>query len=99
MVALRTTPLNRRITLGGQSPTAIYLLLFSGGYLSWKGLQQRAAVTALIKEVIWTWKRKDPRPIGIDLSGLVADSLAGGNYLSWWARIWGSRSVARGYGL
>ena len=95
MVALRTTPLRRRIALGGHSSTAIYLLLLSGGYLSWSALRNRRRVTAEIQNVIGEWSQRAMKPIGAELSGLVELRLMNEDYLSWWARTWGGRSISR----
>lgn len=95
MVALRTTPLKRRIALGGHSSTAIYLLLLSGGYLSWSALRNRRRVTAEIQNAIEEWSQRAMRPVGAELSGLIAQTLMNEDYLSWWARTWGGRSISR----
>jgi hypothetical protein len=98
MVALRTTPLRRRIAIGGYSSTAVYLLLLSGGYLSWRALRDWRRVIAEIQYVIWYWSQRDI-PIGLELSGLIEHRLMNQDYLSWWARTWGARSISRRFGL
>ncbi len=95
MVALRTTPLRRRIALGGHSSTAIYLLLLSGGYLSWSALCNRRRATAEIQNVIWEWSQRAMLRVGAELSGLIEHRLMDEDYLSWWARTWGGRSISR----
>ena len=99
MVALRTTRLRRRIALGGQSPVAIYFLLFMGGYLSWSAIHNRRDVVTLIESAIVSWNHSDRHPLGAELSGAIEDALDNHDYLSRWAKRWGSRSVARGFGL
>ena len=99
MVSLRTTALKRRISLGHGSATAIYILLLAGGYLSWKAVRERAATIALIREQVWLWNRQQDHLLGAELSSAIAVSLRDRDYLSWWARTWGARSVSRGLGL
>jgi hypothetical protein len=95
MVALRTTPIRRRIAVGAHSPKAIYILLLSGGYLSWRGLRQPRAVNGSIRAAIEMWNRQDRHPFGAELAGMVEDMLSERGYLSWWARTWGTRSISR----